>query len=252
MTLPLLFGSSGRELYGVYHPAVAVGHAGRGVVFCNPLPHEAIATHWAFRLLGDSLARERIHSLRFDYRATGDSAGDSEEMMISGHQEDIASAIDELKLLSGVESVYLVGIRLGALFALQVAGSRPDVAGVIAWEPVIDGYVYHGELMDAATPWRPGYWDVGGLVIAEENFEQIKAFNLRSAMQGVRCRVGMVASARNPEIGALRVLLDTAESAYRSEIVDDALPWKADDEVGVAPIPAHATRVIKAWLTSSI
>jgi pimeloyl-ACP methyl ester carboxylesterase len=252
MTLPLFFGASGRELYGVYHPAVAVGHAGRGVVFCNPLPHEAIATQWAFRLLGDSLARQRIHSLRFDYRATGDSAGDSEEMMISGHPEDIGCAIDELKLLSGVESVYLVGIRLGALFALQVAGTRPDVVGVIAWEPVIDGHAYHAELMEAASPWRPGYWDVGGLVIAEANFEQIKPFNLPGAIHGVTCRVGMIASVHNPELEGLRTLLASADSGYRSEIVEDALPWKADNEVGVAPIPAHATRVIKAWLTSSI
>jgi pimeloyl-ACP methyl ester carboxylesterase len=252
MTLPLLFGASGQELYGVYHPAVAVGHAGRGVVFCNPLPHEAIATHWAFRLLGDSLARERIHSLRFDYRATGDSTGDSEAMMISGHREDIGCAIDELKLLSGVDSVYLVGIRLGALFALEVAGARPDVVGVVAWEPVLDGSAYYRELMDAATPWRPGYWDVGGLVIAEENFEQLKTFNIRDAMREVRCRIGMITSPHNPEFEQIRVLLDEADLNLRSEVVDDALPWKADSEVGVAPIPAHATRVIKTWLTSAI
>ena len=252
MTLPLFFGASGHEMYGVYHPAVAVGHAGRGVVFCNPLPHEAIATQWAFRLLGDGLARERIHSLRFDYRATGDSAGDSEEMMISGHPRDIECAIDELKLLSGVQSVYLVGIRLGALFALEAAKSRPDVVGVIAWEPVVDGRSYHAELMESASPWRPGYWDVGGLVIAESNFKQIRPFNLMGAIHGVTCKVGMIASVHNPELEGLRALLDAADPQYRSEIVGDALPWKSDSEVGVAPIPAHATRVIKTWLTSSI
>jgi hypothetical protein len=106
--------------------------------------------------------------------------------------------------------------------------------------------------MDAATPWRPGFWDVGGLVIAEENFEQIKAFNIRKVLPQVGCRVGMITSANNPEFEQIRLLLNTEHPSLKSEIVDDALPWKADSEVGVAPIPAHATRVIKTWLTSSI
>lgn len=78
---------------------------------------------------GESLSRERIHCLRFDYRATGDSAGDSREALISENPRDIAAAIDELKAISGVDAVHLIGIRLGALFALDVARQRADVQG---------------------------------------------------------------------------------------------------------------------------
>ena len=155
-------------------------------------------------------------------------------------------------MLSGVTSVHLVGIRLGALFALDVARARSDVVSVIAWEPVIDGCAYHAELMESATPWRTGYCDVGGLVIAEANFEQIKLLSLPAAIQGVQCRVDLIASPHNPEFAQLGAWLASSALPCRSEIVEDALPWKADSEVGVAPIPAQATRVIKTWLTTSI
>ncbi|EGV18541.1 alpha/beta hydrolase family protein [Thiocapsa marina] len=247
--LPFFFGATGRELYGVYHPAVAVGHAGRGVVFCSPLAHEAIATQWAYRILGESLSRERIHCLRFDYRATGDSAGDSRETRISEHPRDIGTAIDELKAISGVDAVHLIGIRLGALFALDVARQRTDVQGVIAWEPIIDGTTYCNELIEATIGEHAGCRNVGGLPIADENLHQIRELSFECALNAVSCEVGVIASPHQPEFGRLGSLLDQDQLRCRFEVVQDALPWKADSEVGVAPLPAQATRVIKRWLT---
>jgi pimeloyl-ACP methyl ester carboxylesterase len=247
--LPFFFGVTGRELYGVYHPAVAVGHAGRGVVFCSPLAHEAIATQWAYRILGESLARERIHCLRFDYHATGDSAGDSREARIEENARDIAAAIDELKAISGVEAVHLIGIRLGALFALDVARQRADVQGVIAWEPIVDGITYRNELIEATIAEGIGYRNVGGLPIADENLDRIEALSFERALNAVSCEVGVIASPHQSEFGRLESLLDQDRLRCRFEVVEDALPWKADSEVGVAPLPAQATRVIKGWLT---
>lgn len=247
--LPFFFGATGRELYGVYHPAFAVGHAGRGVVFCSPLAHEAIATQWAYRILGESLSRERIHCLRFDYRATGDSAGDSREALISENPRDIAAAIDELKAISGVDAVHLIGIRLGALFALDVARQRADVQGVIAWEPIIDGTTYRNELIEATMGLGAGYRNVGGLPIAEESLDRIGELSFERALNAASCEVGVIASPHQPEFGRLASLLDQDRLRCRFEVVQDALPWKADSEVGVAPLPAQATRVIKGWLT---
>ena len=250
--LPLFFGTRGRELYGVFHAAVCPGHAGRGVVFCNPLPHEAIAAHRAYRLLADSLARERVHCLRFDYLATGDSVGESQDMNVAAHTEDIGAAINELKAFSGVRAVYLVGLRIGALLALQAAKSRDDVAGVIAWEPVLHGPAYRSELMANASPLTPSYWDIGGLVIAEHNLGTMEALELPVVLQGVNCPVDLIVSRNHPEFDAIQPMIERGELRCRSEIVDDALPWKADSIIGAAPIPAHATSVIKSWLTSSI
>jgi pimeloyl-ACP methyl ester carboxylesterase len=250
--LPLLFGTTGRELYGVFHAAVSPGHVGRGVVFCSPMPHEGLAAYRAFRLLADSLARERVHCLRFDYLATGDSAGESQDLNIAAHVDDIGAAIDELKALSGVRVVHLIGLRLGALLALEAAKARDDVAGVIAWEPILHGRAYRSELMENASPFSRSYWEIDGLVIADHNLDKISALTLPAVLQGVSCPVGLIVSTNHPEFEAMRPMIERGDLMCRSEIVEDALPWKADSIIGAAPIPAQATRVIKSWLTDLI
>jgi len=51
----------------------------------------------ALRTLAALLAREGFHVLRFDYYATGDSAGESSEGSLSEWRANIVTARDDLR-----------------------------------------------------------------------------------------------------------------------------------------------------------
>ncbi len=144
---PFYFGSSGKALFGMYHPPQGPGR-NRGVVLCNPFGEEAMRVHRAYRQLAIMLAKARFHVLRFDYYATGDSSGEAGQGRMQQWIEDIATATDELKDTAGVRKVSWVGIRLGATLAVLANQGRRDVDSLILWDPVIKGPPYLRELRD--------------------------------------------------------------------------------------------------------
>src|SRR5579862_9363032 len=106
---PIVFG--GR--FGWLHP----GKGTRGVVICNPFGHEGPWCHKGIRYLAEELSAYDIPVLRFDYWATGDSAGvDGDAHRLDAFVADIVAAVERLKEQTGVTSVTLCGLRLGATF----------------------------------------------------------------------------------------------------------------------------------------
>lgn len=126
------FGASERRLFGVYD-APAKGKR-KGVVLCNPLGAEYYFAHQSLHYLGQLLADEGTHVMRFDWFGCGDSAG-AEPGDDASRLEDLDWAIDELKDTAGVRKVDLVGLRAGAGPALAAA-KRKDVSRIVLWDPV--------------------------------------------------------------------------------------------------------------------
>ena len=89
-----------------------------------------------------ALAERGQHVLRFDYRGTGDSFGDLDEVTVSDWLEDIALAMQEGLEISGSSTVRLLGVRASALLACAVARASSDVQRVVVWDPVPDGAGY--------------------------------------------------------------------------------------------------------------
>ena len=141
------FGSSKRQLFGVYHPPRPAVARDEGVLLCYPGAQEYNAAHWAFRKLAGMLAREGFHTLRFDWFGTGDSAGRAEDGHPDVWAEDIETAANELRDSSAVTSISVIGMRLGAaIAALSTAKGRIDPRELILWEPVVSGTKYVSEL----------------------------------------------------------------------------------------------------------
>lgn len=148
--IPKFFGESSRQLFGVYHPPEGGGRRREsGVVLCNPAPQEYRHTHWAFRKLAGMIAREGFHVLRFDYFATGDSAGDSAEGTLDQWTLDIATAALELRDTASVSQVSLVGMRLGSVLAARACARGMAVEDLVLWEPVTNGKAYLAQLESA-------------------------------------------------------------------------------------------------------
>ena len=118
---PFHFGSEQRRLFGIYEPALCKSGKKRAVLLCYPMGNEQIFAYRTFRQLAARLVGAGFHVLRFDYFGTGDSYGDTGEGDIASWCEDIETAIDELREMTAVAQVSLVGLRLGANLAVQVA-----------------------------------------------------------------------------------------------------------------------------------
>lgn len=140
------FGSPEFPLFGAFHDAETYAQREVGIVICYPFGSEYMRSHRACRHLAVSLARVGFPVLRFDYRGTGDSAGEASDATMADWRADIDLAIDTLRDRTGVESICLAGLRLGASMAFEVASDHPNVDALILWEPVVRGEAYLDEL----------------------------------------------------------------------------------------------------------
>lgn len=142
MELPFYFGPE-RALFGLFHAAGIPTR--KAVLLCPPLGQDQIRCHRLYRQLAQALAAEGVAVLRFDYYGTGDSAGDSADVDWERCMADTAAATAELRVRSGINQVFAFGARLGASIALASA-AQARFAGVVAWDPVLDGRAYVEQL----------------------------------------------------------------------------------------------------------
>ncbi len=138
---PFYFGDQNAPIYGFYHPPMAPKRSVT-VVLCYPLGDEAIRVHRAYKQLALRLSRAGFPTLRFDYFGSGDSAGEDSDATLSRWQIDIAAAIEEARARAETKEVVLVGLRLGASLAMEMASQHQGINGIVIWEPIVQGENY--------------------------------------------------------------------------------------------------------------
>jgi pimeloyl-ACP methyl ester carboxylesterase len=154
-----------------------------GVVIVPSVGYEARNAKIAVRELARALARSGFVALRFDLHGTGDSAKDFADILPNpGWLTDIVSAVKFLRT-AGVETVSVVGMRLGATLA-AVAGSDQDLAlsSVVLWDPCESGWHYLRELRALEALRREEFTerDDGSVETAEFLFSKEMVVGLRA------------------------------------------------------------------------
>ncbi|MGE0766451.1 MAG: alpha/beta hydrolase [Hyphomicrobiaceae bacterium] len=135
--MPFFFGTRERRLFGAYDPARTTKRAARAALICAPWGNEYIYSHRTLRQLALRLSQNGFHVLRFDYYATGDSAGADGENDTAGSGADVETAWAELKEITGIARISLVGLRFGASLAADVVARRAsEVEALVLWEPL--------------------------------------------------------------------------------------------------------------------
>jgi len=146
---PFFFtGNNQQKLFGIAHLPENREVLSSAVLFCSPFAEEKLNSHRVFYNFANLLASKGILAMRFDYWGTGDSGGDFEQTTLSSRTQNIVSACSECRKRYNVESIALIGLRLGgnlALKALQTAGANCS----IAWAPFPDVYKYLYDLLRA-------------------------------------------------------------------------------------------------------
>jgi pimeloyl-ACP methyl ester carboxylesterase len=134
-------------LFGWLHWPARERIGGTGLVICKPFGYEALCSHRTVRVLAETAAELGIPTLRFDYLGTGDSADlKADANQISAWVADIIAAVNALRQRTGVQSVCLLGLRLGAMLATLAAARCEDVDGLVLGAPVVSGRRYLREL----------------------------------------------------------------------------------------------------------
>ncbi len=144
------FNSRGHGLYGFLETPPALGLRGRtdGAVIVHPFMEERQDAHSVLGDIARRLAATGRPALRFDLYGHGDSAGDWRDATVEGWLDDIATAVDELRVRTGVTRVGLYGLRFGAtLAALAARALAPE--RLVLWQPVVRGDAYVMELLRA-------------------------------------------------------------------------------------------------------
>jgi pimeloyl-ACP methyl ester carboxylesterase len=139
--VPTWFGQPDRPLFGWFH-APDGGTAKGAAVFCAPLGVEGPNSLWAVQAASDQLAADGVAVLRFAYSGTGDSAERFDDPdRLGSWMSDIDEAVQFVRRATS-GPVVLIGLRIGALFALEAASRGTPIDGLALWDPYKAGRTF--------------------------------------------------------------------------------------------------------------
>jgi dienelactone hydrolase len=180
METPVTFESAGQQVVGILHVPDHVSGPRPGVLFCHGFTGNKQETHRLFVQTARALMKEGIVSLRFDFRGSGDSAGEFSEATIRGELEDARVALRFLQSrpetdpdLTGV-----VGMSMGGAIAALLLGESPDVKAVVLWSAVADTVAAvkrKGGPGAAGQLLVKGYVDLNGWAVGRAFIEELAA-----------------------------------------------------------------------------
>jgi exosortase A-associated hydrolase 2 len=131
---------------GIAGPVLAIHHVprmrharARGVVYLPPFAEEMNRARRMATLQAQALAAAGDGVLILDPYGSGDSGGEFGDARWETWQNDAARAISWMHQ-RGYDSVVLLGLRLGALLALDAARDpAANISRVVLWQPVLRG-----------------------------------------------------------------------------------------------------------------
>lgn len=136
------------QLFAIYQPALMEKEMSEGVLIVPPAPFEMRRTQRAQRNLAQNLSKKGFHTLRLDYRGTGDSFGTSADWSIQNWMEDIRAAAEHFRNAFGIQRISVVGTRLGGTLALKALEGQ-QLRRFILWDPILDGKDYYAQLEES-------------------------------------------------------------------------------------------------------
>ncbi|MEM7203280.1 MAG: alpha/beta fold hydrolase [Planctomycetota bacterium] len=260
---PFFFGTSQRQLFGIHHPPEGVELRDGAVLISPPLGHEYIAAHRPLQQLAVRLARQGLHVLRFDFFGCGDSAGDLEEATVAQWRDDVQTALQELRDMSGSRRLSIVGLRLGATVAAAsaAAATGSDLRSLVLWEPVVNGADYVTEMFGEQRDWerrtfpkpRPEtlHWpvpEVLGFPITEDLQRDLGALDLLNLPGRLADRALVVQNEEESDYASLRTSLTSQAGEVELSMVEHEACWRGHRGGTIALVPVPVNQAISDWI----
>ena len=242
--IPFRFGRPDRRMFGAYHPSDTrtPTHA---VLLCNPFGQAGIRSHRMYRVFAERLARAGVPALRFDYYATGDSAGDDREGNLSGWADDVLTASAELARRSRAPRLLWMGARLGATIVARAA-TRGSPDTIVLWEPVLDGPAF----LDAFSTRRQGRpVEAIGFALSDVLVDELQQLRV-PAFAVPRARSVIVAS--GSDAGAVQLISHWRAAGSEATLAEfeHQFDWTAEEADNTPIVPTAALARVLPLLTS--
>lgn len=273
-TTGVWFGSPERPLAGWW---TSPGSPSRsGVVIAPPLGYEYWSTHRSLRTLAESLAQAGWHVLRFDWDGTGDSAGEANDPgRVAAWRASLAHAVTTMRD-AGIGHMAMIGVRLGATFALLDAAAL-GIDAVIACAPVAGKrFVRELKMLGIADPEQPDTITYSGLVIDSGTAADLAMVNpektappqvkrtlvmARSAAESAKLVATLQADGRNTDLcecPQMQTMLDTptGEDTVPEGWVETIRTWMGSPQrctAGIRPPSRLETKISvhDGWIIES-
>lgn len=182
------FRVEGQSVYGMIHLPEGKGKV-PAVAMCHGFTGNRIEAHRLFVKAGRFLAAKGIAVLRFDFRGSGESEGDFEQVTVSSEINDALAALDFLRKQPEVDPdrVGLIGLSLGGCVATCAASRDRKVRALVLWAAVAD---LKGLFVQRMQPEikdlleKQGWVDFGGWKVSKAFYEDAaKIEPLREALR---------------------------------------------------------------------
>lgn len=178
----------GQTVYGMLHAPEETAKA-PAVAMCHGFTGNRIETHRLFVKMARCLAANGIAALRFDFRGSGESEGDFEQVTVSGEIDDALAALAFLRQQPEVDDnrIGLIGLSLGGCVAACAAARDRRVKALALWAAVADLQEVFadrwGELVQQALETQ-GWFDYGGWKISKAFYDD--ALQVDPLREGLR------------------------------------------------------------------
>ncbi len=136
------FASHETKLHGIYYEPDPRESFEMVAVICDPFAEEKKCAQRILVQMARRMANLGVAVLHFDYRGTGDSGGNFGDFGPTDWLEDIEAAVVYARQRLPGANIGLLGLRMGASLAAEVAEAMADCRWLVLWEPVVDGPRY--------------------------------------------------------------------------------------------------------------
>lgn len=223
-------GTSRGQRFCVFHPP-AGAHCSGAVMLAPPFGEEMNKSRRMAALQARRLAALGYGVLLLDLEGCGDSDGELRDVRWSGWKGDLESGAAWLAGRLDAP-LYLLGLRMGGLLALDFARGHAGIAGIVLWQPLANGDAFITQLLRLK---------LAGSMAAADGAAAPNTATLRAALaSGDMLEIGgyEITSGFAADLGALDLrALAPACPVHWFELVADA----------TRPMPPGAARIAEAW-----
>lgn len=251
------FDSNGNSLLGVYHAPAFSNDRQHGVVLCYPFGQEYIRTHRLFKQMAARLSQKGYHVLRFDYFGTGDSAGELADATINIWQDNARNAIEELHDCGDVQSVSLIGLRLGGAIAALAGAAAGDLHSIVLWDTVNSGEDFWQSLETQHQNWLISHLvkpqsandvrEIVGFSISDGFEKSLRQLDLQALQRSPAQHTLILGNAENG-VSGLENHLQKLGSQVISQHIPEQQVWQESASLENFLVPNNSLQAIQDWL----
>lgn len=220
------------------------------VLLCYPFGQEYMRAHKAFRQLANLLSRKGYTVIRFDYPGTGDSYGDGKDIGYKEWLEQAQSALDFLKKETRYEDIHLIGLRLGALVAAELAEKNACIKKLVLWDPFLSGDSFLQDCMtqmSETSTQSNEIWNIHGYPLPKIFREQVALSSIEKMTFAETVHIHLVLSHENSDSKTIQKF---HEKQVSQSIISPANDWNYVDMVGSILMPTTLIQNIVSKLAN--